>query len=143
METQLSLRQQKFVDEVLVDANGTAAAIRAGVPSAGAHVWASRALRNPKVAAVVAARQADDSARLDLDRQKVIAGLLEAIDKAREQANPAAMIAGWREIAKMLGLYEPVHARVKVDAMVAETEASLSALSDGELARLIEAGQKA
>jgi hypothetical protein len=33
--------------------------------------------------------------------------MLEAIDRARVRADPAAQIAAWREIGKMLGYYAP------------------------------------
>ena len=33
---------------------------------------------------------------------------------AREQQDPAAMIAGWREIAKLCGYYAPERRRIEV-----------------------------
>jgi phage terminase small subunit len=49
----LTERQQRFVDEYVVDVNGKQAAIRAGYSHRGAEVTASQLLRNPKVAAAV------------------------------------------------------------------------------------------
>ena len=37
----------------------------------------------------------------------VMAGLKEAIDMAKLMSEPATMIAGWREIGKLCGYYEP------------------------------------
>lgn len=37
----------------------------------------------------------------------MLAGILSAINMAREQANPAVMIQGCVQLAKLCGLYEP------------------------------------
>lgn len=50
----LTAREQAFVDEYLVDGNGTAAAIRAGYAEGGAADTACRALTRPNVARAVA-----------------------------------------------------------------------------------------
>jgi len=44
----LNAKQAKFIQEHLVDGNGTHAAIAAGCGRAGAHVTATRLLKNPK-----------------------------------------------------------------------------------------------
>jgi len=41
--------------------------------------------------------------RVEITREDVIAGLKKAIDQAEILADPTAQIAGWREIAKLLG----------------------------------------
>lgn len=50
-------RQARFVDEYLVDANGTQAAIRAGYGAAGARVAAHRLLTNVAISPARLARQ--------------------------------------------------------------------------------------
>ena len=139
----LTPREIRFVQEYLVDACGTQAAIRAGVAPTGAHVWASRALRKAKVSAALKARQTADAARLSIQRDDVLNGLLRAIEQARHQSNPMAMIRGWVEIAKLMGLSTPE--RIKVDVNVAGSleMGRLNQLSDAELLKIIEAGQAA
>jgi hypothetical protein len=44
------------------------------------------------------------SQRPQIERNEAVQGLVEAIELGRVQADPAAMIAGWREIGRMLGL---------------------------------------
>ncbi len=95
----LTAKQAKFVNEYLLDLNGSRAAVAAGYGVAGARVTACRTLANPNVRAVIEARQAWDRQRLEISRQDANRGLLEAVDVAREQANPAAMIAGWKTLA--------------------------------------------
>ena len=133
----LTPRESRFVQEYLVDACGTPAAIRAGVAAAGAHVWASRALRKAKVSAALQARQTADAARLLLRREDVLNGLQEAINQAREQGNPAAMIRGWSEIAKLMGLYAVETKRVEVNAAGQGVMGRLELMSDAELLGII------
>ena len=84
----LTQKQQRFVAEYMVDGNGSRAAIAAGYGHAGARVRAHRLTRdNVAVQAEIRARQGVDSQRLQMERQDVIAGLLEAIAQARAQAN--------------------------------------------------------
>jgi hypothetical protein len=133
-------REARFVQEYLVDACGTQAAIRAGVAPASAHVWASRALRKAKVSAALQARQAADAMRLSIQREDVLDGLQEAINQARVQGNPAALIRGWSEIAKMLGLMAPVTKRVEVSASGHEVMGQLTSMTDAELLGIMGAG---
>lgn len=133
----LSDRQVRFVAEYLVDANGTQAAIRAGYGAAGARVAAHRLLTNVAISSAIEARQRADGERLGVRRQDVLKGLLEAVYLARDQANPAAMVAGLREIGKLMGLYAPERVKVGVDAGLAAELRRLEAMSDGELAALM------
>ena len=96
-------RQARFVDEYLIDGNGTQAATRAGYGAAGARVAAHRLLTNVAISSAIEARQRVDATRLSVDRNRVLTGLLEAVEMAREQRNPAGMVAGLREIGKLMG----------------------------------------
>jgi len=49
----LTPKQQRFVDEYLIDLNATQAAIRAGYSAKAAHVQAANLLRNPKVKNII------------------------------------------------------------------------------------------
>lgn len=135
--TTLTVKQSRFVSEYLVDGNGAAAAIRAGYGVAGGKVTACRLLTNPNVQKALQARQAADATRLSLQREDVLAGLQEAINQAREQGNPAAMIRGWSEIGKMLGLMAPETKRVELSTGQRELQANFSAMNDAQLLALI------
>ncbi len=142
----LTPKQTRFIAEYLIDGNGAQAAIRAGYSPAGAHVTASRMLRNATpVARAIEAHQAADSVRLSLQREDVLAGLLEAVDQARVQSNPMGMIAGLRELARLMGFYPD--SRARVDVAVAVTGNAdmdrLSRLSDAQLLKMIAAGATA
>jgi len=145
----LTVRQARFVDEYLVDANATQAAIRAGSASAGAHVWASRTLRNPKVSALLEKRLEADSERLRVSRERVISMLLTSYELAKGRQEPAAMIAASRELGRLLGYYEPTRAQIdlfpcgglqkQMEAMSDEALMALVANSEGVAATQISA----
>ncbi len=143
--TTLTQKQQRFVSEYLVDGEGKRAAIAAGYGPVGAAVTAHRLIHaNRAVRAEIQARQAQDSQRMQISRETAIQGLLEAIAEARAQATPAAMIAGWKAIAQMLGLMAPVKHQVDV-ASAADRAAmgKLERLSDAELLALMAGGGEA
>ncbi len=139
----LSAKQTRFVSEYLVDGCGAQAAIRSGVAVSGAHVWASRTLRIAKVAEALQAHQSADAARLCLRREDVLAGLLEAVEQARVQSNPAAMVSGLREIGKMMGFYAVETKRVDLNVAGQVELRRMNQMSDAELLRIIVAGQAA
>lgn len=138
--TALSPRQAKFIDEYLIDSNGTQAAIRAGYGAAGARVAAYRLLTNVAISSLIEARRRADSTRLCIDRENVLMGFLEAVEIAREQKNPAGMIAGFREIAKLQGYYAPAAVKVDLDVAAVAERSRLEAMTDAELLALIGQG---
>ena len=136
----LTAKQARFIDEYLVDANGTQAAIRAGYGAPGARVAAHRLLTNVAISSAITARQRADGERLVVQRQDVLKGLLEAVYIAREQGNPAGMVAGLREVGKLMGLYAPERVKLAVDAGQAAELRRLEAMSDEELVALMAQG---
>jgi phage terminase small subunit len=68
----LTPRQQRFVDEYLVDLNGTQAAIRAGYAAGSADVTAARQLAKPAVQAAIQTEQAVRAARVGVRADHVI-----------------------------------------------------------------------
>ena len=104
---------------------------------------ASRMLRNATpVARAIEAHQAADATRLGIARQDVLQGLLEAVDQARAHRNPMAMIAGLRELSKLMGFYPDSRARVDLAVAVGDdvNMERLNRLSDAELLKIIAAG---
>ena len=136
----LSPKQARFVQEYGIDGCGAKAAVRSGVAPSGAHVWASRTLRIAKVSEALAARQAADATLLSLQREDVLAGLLEAAALAKLQCDPAGMVAAWKQVGHLMGYYSPE--RIKVDLRLGgQVEmGQFNQLSDAELVKLIETG---
>lgn len=69
---QLSEQRQRFVDEYLIDLNGTQAAIRAGYSPKTAQEQASRLLSNVMVQQAVAERMAERSRRTGVNQDRII-----------------------------------------------------------------------
>jgi hypothetical protein len=71
-----------------------------------------RMLKRPEVKAFMLQLQKEARDEFDFTRREVVQGLKEAIEQARILEEPMAQIAGWREIAKVLGHYEPETKRI-------------------------------
>jgi phage terminase small subunit len=68
-------RQQRFVEEYLIDLNGYRAAVRAGYAEKGARNIASRLLREPEIAAAVEKAKEERRERLRITADRVLAEL--------------------------------------------------------------------
>lgn len=139
----LTARQLRWVDEFLVDGNATAAAVRAGYSERSARSIAHENMTKPALQAVLAERRGEVANRLQITREGVIQGLLDAVHLAKEQANPAGMVAGLREIGKMLGYYAPEVKRVELSSDSRGLISRFEGLSDQELEAMVAIGQAA
>ena len=129
----------RFVQEYLVDRNGAAAAVRAGYSKRTARQQAYELLTRPDVAEAVRHGEAEIAAKAHVTREAVLHGFQEAIELGRSRSDPAAMIAGWREIAKMCGYYAPERKCVELSTEGLAVRAEIEAMSDEELANLVAA----
>lgn len=77
----LTPKQQRFVDEYLIDLNATQAAIRAGYSAKTADSQASRLLRNVKVSRAIGEAKTTRSERTKLDQDWVLNGLREVAER--------------------------------------------------------------
>ena len=75
---------------------------------------------------------------VQLKRADVITGFMEAIDTARLAADPGAMIRGWAEIGKMLGLYEPEVKKIEISATQRNISSKYEVMSDEDLLAIAE-----
>lgn len=132
----LSPRQLAFVEQYSVHGNASRAAREAGYPPASAHTTSNRLLKNEKIRAVLAARRAETAQRMALDRETVIRELRTAVEVARMKGDASAMIAGWREIGRMLGFYEPEVRRIDVNLDGDRLMQRIRAMTDAEVLRL-------
>ena len=129
----LTARQEKFVEHYTTCSNATQSAVRAGYSSKTARVIGSENLLKPAVKAAIEARQRVFAQELRITKGDVLAGLLSAINMAREQQNPGAMISGLVQIAKMLGYFEPERISVALSGDAERLQAKFVAMSDTEL----------
>lgn len=75
--TKLNERQSRFVNEYLIDLNGTQAAIRAGYSARTANEQASRLLTNVSVQAQLQKRMKDREQRTEINADYVLKRLVE------------------------------------------------------------------
>ena len=97
-------KQQRFVDEYLIDLNATQAAIRAGYSEKTAQEQGSRLLSNVMVQKAVTEGQAEHADNCAVTVESLIAELAEAIKLAKDVSQPAAITGAVLAKAKILGL---------------------------------------
>ena len=141
--TTLTAKQARFIQEYLVDGNGTAAAVRAGYSPHSAREIASETLAKPAVAAALREKQAEVSVSLEITRDGVIRGFLDAFEMAKTDRNPAVMVSAASSLAKLLGFYAVETKRIEVSAEGQGAIRRLEAMTDAELAQMIAGGQGA
>lgn len=129
--------QKRFVHHLVHDKMGQTAAVKAAGyspnPSTGTTL-----MKNPKVIKAIAEAREEYARASGITRKKVIDGMMEAVDMARLKGEPLTMIAGWREIGKMCGLYEPQKTKVEVSVNGQVMIQRLQTMTDAELLSLVE-----
>jgi phage terminase small subunit len=119
-------KQQRFVEEYVIDSNGKQAAIRAGYSPKTAEVQASRLLSNAKVREMVDQARSQVSADLGITREYVLKSLREIGEEARQAGERTPSIRAFELLGKSLGMFSD-----KPDSSIAE----IAKLSDDELAK--------
>ena len=104
-------KQQRFIDEYLIDFNATQAAIRAGYSEDTAKQQGSRLLSNVDVRAAIDTAIRERSSRALLSQDAVLCGLLEEARYTGEGSSHSARVSAWAHIGKHLGMFiDRVHA---------------------------------
>lgn len=80
----LTEKQQRFVDEYLIDLNATQAAIRAGYSAKTAAVIGNENLIKPYIADAIAKAQAERSERTEVTQDYVIKTIVETIERCSQ-----------------------------------------------------------
>lgn len=83
----LTPKQERFVQEYLIDLNATQAAIRAGYSEKTAQVQGSRLLTNAMVSDEIAKRQTKVAGKLEITQEYVIKTIHDAVERCK-QAQP-------------------------------------------------------
>jgi phage terminase small subunit len=134
----LNSKQVRFVDEYCISHSAADAARKAGYSVKTAYAIGAENLRKPQIKAAIQARQAATALELGVTRKKLISELLEAIRTARAQGDPMGMIAGAREVGKMLGLYAPEEKKIDLTVNQQCLRSQFDGMSDDELSAIID-----
>lgn len=134
----LNSKQLRFVDEYCISHSAADAARKAGYSPKTARSIGHELLTKPDIQSAIQASQAATALELGVTKQHVLSSLLDAIQTARAQGNPGAMIQGAREIGKLLGFYAPETQQVGITINDRGLAAKYQGMTDQELAAIIE-----
>lgn len=101
----LTAKQQRFVEEYLIDLNATQAAIRAGYSAANADKIGPELLGKTRVAEAIQAAIALRSERTNITQDDVLKGLLSEAKLTGKGASHAARVSAWVALGKHLGMF--------------------------------------
>lgn len=130
----LTMKQREFIKYWAEGHPITHAATLAGFSDRSTAAY--KMAKDPAVLKIYNQEKAKYEAAAGMTRKKVMDGLIEAVEMAKLQADPTAMIAGWREVGKMCGYYAPIEKRVKVDVNGEVLISKMMQLSDAELLKI-------
>jgi phage terminase small subunit len=115
-------KQQRFVEEYLIDLNATQAAIRAGYSAETARSIGSENLTKPDIQEAIATAMDERSKRTEITQDYVLQGICRIVERTA-QRQPSIALRGYELLGK--------HLKCWTDKL--EIEGDLSKLSDEEL----------
>lgn len=130
----LTEKQSIYVDNIMEGKSKSEAARAAGsLPTSSTAIERSQAVQEALKAARSELEDISTIRRID-----VLEGIMEAIDMGRTLAEPSTMIAGWKEIAKIMGYYAPETKRIELSTDQANVQKKLEMMSDQELLEMLQ-----
>ena len=102
----LTPKQQRFVEEYLIDLNATQAAIRAGYSEKTAKEIGSENLTKPNIAKAIAEAQEKLSNKAQVTVEMVVQGLLDEAKDLSEGSTQSARVSAWAHLGKHLGMFK-------------------------------------
>ena len=133
---ELTNLEKAFVQHIVHGLPQTHAARLAGYKTP--EVDASRNMKKPRILEAIQHLHRKHEKASQMTRKKVMDGMLEAIQMAKEQADPNTMVSGWREIGRMCGYYAAEKKVVDINITAKRAVDRLEMLSDAELLDMIE-----
>lgn len=94
--------------------------------------------RSEAVRRAIQTARSELSSAAQMKRADVLLIFIDAVELARIAGDPTAMVAGGREIGKMLGLYEPEKKEIQLTTGQARLRTLFENKSDEELLSIIE-----
>ena len=131
----LTAQQAAFVDAKMLGKDNIDAARAAGYKRP---ITGNTIAKTDSVQRALAAARDELSSAAQITRADVIDGFMEAINMAKLSADPASMIKGWSETAKVLGLYAPEVKKLEISGNQKRLQSKYEAMSDMELLDIIE-----
>ena len=129
----VSTQEEKFLYHVVSGLSLSGAARAAGYNFKDFNSGGKQVLKRAPVKARLAQMRAEAAQRARISQDDVIEGFKSAIGDAQMLSDPQAQIAGWREIAKMLGFYAPEVKRIEISSVELKARQELAELSEKDL----------
>lgn len=101
----LTTKQQRFVEEYLIDLNATQSAIRAGYSPKTAYSIGVENLKKPEINSAIQTAQAERQKRTLVTQDMVIKGLLSEAEFCGEGSSHSARVSAWGHLGKHLGMF--------------------------------------
>ena len=101
----LTPKQQRFVDEYLIDLNATQAAIRAGYSPKTAEQQGFQLLKKTSVSEAIEQAQQERQTRTLVTQDDVIRGLLTEAEWQGEGSSHSARVSAWAHLGKHLNMF--------------------------------------
>ena len=102
----LTPKQQRFVEEYLIDLNATQAAIRAGYSEKTAEQLGYQLLQKTSVLKAIEEAKNQVSKRTELTVDMVVNGLLKEAQDYAEGSTQSARVSAWAHLGKHLGMFK-------------------------------------
>lgn len=138
-EDALRKRKEEFVEFVGMGLSPILAGKRVGIKDATTR----RYMKDPLVQKILKKIHNENIRALQMDRDKVQAIVLEAVEMGRVQADPLAMIRGAQELNKMCGFYAAEEKKIILTVEQRRTITQFDDMSDEDIAKMIESGNMA
>ena len=101
----LTPKQQRFVEEYLIDLNATQAYIRAGFSEKLANTNAAKLLQNTTIAKAIEDARKEVSEKALITTEMVVKGLLKEAQDNSEGSTQSARVSAWAHLGRHLGLF--------------------------------------
>lgn len=129
MKNELTPKQQRFVNEYLIDLNAKQAAIRAGYSPISAEFQGSKLLAMSKVSQEIAKKQANLAKKFEIKKEDLAQDLLDIKESCKKDLPPTAVKA-IEVLNKMFGFDAPTKIEHSGDLNINLSIPGLTALDD-------------
>lgn len=115
---ELTTKQQRFVEEYVIDFNASRAAISAGYSEKTARSISSELLTKPDIRSSVKSHLEQLSTDSYVSREVILTGLLKEAMGKGENCTATSRVSAWDKLAKLSGLYVDTKPQASVDDII-------------------------
>jgi len=115
---ELTIKQQRFVEEYVIDFNATRAAVSAGYSEKTARSISSELLTKPYIRSEIKTHLDELSTDSFVSREVILTGLLKEAMGTGKNSTPASRVNAWAQLGKLSGLYTDTAPVTTVDDII-------------------------